>query len=127
MNNVCMLIYERARAPRHFLLKKKGTLWVNCKFLLKHFKGTKAIAFIASMKYQAWNLETWFILWIFCIALLLCSLCWGGCQMGSANCKVSGNLYILQSYKVILTLVSYSLKTAPTLLGCWQRKVWFTN
>ena len=33
-------IFERARAPMHFLL---GTLWGNLKFLLKHFKGTKAI------------------------------------------------------------------------------------
>ena len=32
----------------------KGTLWGNCKFLLEHLKGTKAIAFIASVKYQAW-------------------------------------------------------------------------
>ena len=36
-------VFERARAPRHFLLVLKGTLWGNCKFLLDHFKGTKAM------------------------------------------------------------------------------------
>ena len=39
----------------------KGKLWGNCKFLLRHFKGNKAIpggmetiASVASVKYQAW-------------------------------------------------------------------------
>ena len=53
--------FERARAPRHFLLEK-GTLWGICKFLLQLFKGTKAmaggmeaIAFVSLVKYQAWH------------------------------------------------------------------------
>ena len=40
----------------------KGTLWGNCKYILEYFKGTKAmtrgteaIAFLASVNYQAWG------------------------------------------------------------------------
>ena len=63
---VCF-VYERARAPRHFLLGNQGTQWGNCEFLLEPFKSTKAIArdmeasaHNASVKCQAWlcpNLE----------------------------------------------------------------------
>ena len=45
MESICRPVYftfERARAPGHFLLVK-GTLWGNCKFLLEHFKRTKAL------------------------------------------------------------------------------------
>ena len=35
-------VFERARAPRRLSLVK-GTLWGNCKFLLEHCKGTKAM------------------------------------------------------------------------------------
>ena len=56
---VCF-VFERARYQGIFS-SEKGTLWRKCEFLLEHFKGTKAttkgmeaIAFIASVKYQAW-------------------------------------------------------------------------
>ena len=48
----------------------KRTLWGNCKSVLDHFKGTKAmtrgieaIAFVASVKYQAW-IYSWLCIWL---------------------------------------------------------------
>ena len=58
----CYFVFERARiAYQGNFSLVKGTLWGNCKFLLEHFKGTKAmtnggmeaIALIASVTYQA--------------------------------------------------------------------------
>ena len=52
-------IFERARAPRHFLLGKGHhmiKLWISTWAILGHWSGgMEAIAFVASVKYQTWH------------------------------------------------------------------------
>ena len=58
MSGLYSSFFERARAPKHFVLCK-GHAMRKLEISTEHFKGTKAttIAFIASVKYQPWTLK----------------------------------------------------------------------